>query len=80
MIVPPAVPEATFTTITTVPFDPAGALGAVHVIVPVPPTGGVVHVVPVGAEIDWNVVLVGVVSVRVGVFAAALPTLLTVWV
>lgn len=52
MIVPLAVPAATCTTRTTVPLDPAGALAAVQLIAPVPPTGGVVQVVPVGAKID----------------------------
>src|SRR5580700_11186829 len=73
--VPLAVPAATCTTSTTVPLDPAGADGAEQVMVPVPFTGGVMHVVPGGAVIDWKVVLAGMFSVSVGVFAATLPTL-----
>lgn len=78
--VPLAVPAATFTTSTTVPLEPAGADAAVQVIVPVPFTGGVVHVVPGGAVIDWNVVLAGVFSVSVGLVAATVPTLVAVCV
>ena len=80
MTVPLAVPDVTCTMRTTVPLEPAGADGALQLIAPVPPTGGVVHVVPGGAEIDTKVVLAGVFSVRVGVFAAALPTLVAVCV
>ena len=80
MMVPLAVPALTCNTRVTVPLDPAGALGAVQVMVPVAPTAGVVQVVPGGAEIDWNVVLAGVVSVRVGLVAVALPVFVAVCV
>src|SRR5271165_2192796 len=73
MMVPLAVPAATCNTSCTLTLDPAATLAVVQVIVPVPPTGGVVQVVPGGAEIDWNVVLAGVVSVRVAFVAALLP-------
>jgi hypothetical protein len=78
--VPAAVPAFTCTTKTTVPLDPAGAAGAVQLIAPVPPTAGVVHVVPGGAEMDTKVVLVGVVSVSVGFVALAAPTFVAVCV
>lgn len=80
MVVPLAVPAFTFTTRRMVPLEPAGALGAVQVTVPVPPTGGVVHVVPTGAEIEKKVVFVGIVSVRDGLLAVPLPVLVTVCV
>ena len=80
MIVPFAVPAFTCNTRVTVPLDPAGADAAEQVIDPVPPTGGVVHVVPGGAEIDWNVVFAGVVSVNVGLFAVPEPVFVTVCV
>ena len=80
MIVPLGVPAVTFTTSVIVPLEPAGALGAVHVTVPVPPTGGVVQVVPGGADIDWKVVFAGMVSVRDGLVAVPLPVFVTVCV
>ncbi len=80
ILVPFAVPAFTFNTRVTVPLDPAGADAAVHVIVPVPPTGGVIHDVPGGAEIDWNVVFVGVVSVIDGLLAVPDPVFVTVCV
>lgn len=78
--VPLAVPAFTCTTRTTVPLDPAGAVAAVQLIAPVPPTAGVVHVVPGGAEMDTKVVFAGVVSVSVGFVALAAPTLVAVCV
>lgn len=50
------------TLTTTIMFAdaPDARLGFVQVIVPVAPIAGVVHVHPAGAEIDWNVVFVGV--------------------
>jgi hypothetical protein len=78
--VPAAVPAVTCTTRTTVPLDPAGAVAAVQLIAPVPPTAGVVHVVPGGAEMDTKVVFAGVVSVSVGFVALAAPTLVAVCV
>jgi len=54
---------------------------SVHVIVPVPPTGGSVpQVHPAGGVIDWNVVLGGVTSVMLAPVAAAGPMFLTVCV
>jgi hypothetical protein len=80
MIVPLAVPALTCTTKVTVPLEPAGAEAALQFMAPVPPTPGVVHVVPGGAEMEKNVVLAGVFSLNVGVLAAALPTLVSVCV
>lgn len=58
----------------------AAMLGFVHVIVPVPPTAGVMQVHPAGGEIDWKVVLVGVASVNVAPVAVAGPLFVTVCV
>jgi hypothetical protein len=80
MIVPLAVPALTCTTNVTVPLEPAGADAALQLTAPVPPTAGVMHVVPGGAEMDTNVVLAGMFSLNVGVLAAALPTLVAVCV
>ena len=78
--VPLAVPPFTCTTTCTVPLDPAGADAAVQFIAPGWPTGGVVQVVPGGEVIEKNVVFGGVFSLKVGLVAAALPTLVAVCV
>ena len=55
--------------------------GSVHVIVPVPPTEGVVQVHPEGAVMPWKFVFGGVVSVNVIPAAAtAGPLFVTLWV
>ena len=70
----------TFRTTIMSAATPEATLGLVQVIVPVPPTAGVVHVHPAGAEIDWKVVLVGVACVNVAPAAAAGPLFVTVCV
>jgi hypothetical protein len=56
-------------------------LAMVHVIVPVPPTAGLVpHVQPAGVLIDWKFVFGGVVCVKLTVVAALGPLLVTLWV
>jgi hypothetical protein len=52
----------------------------VQLIAPVPPTGGVVHLVPGGEDRDTKVVFSGVLSLSVGFVAAALPTLVDICV
>ena len=82
-IVDPFVAAAVTATTTVKVEDPpaANVAFAVHVIVPVPPTAGVAgQVQPAGIVIDWNVVFVGVVSVRVAPTAAVVPLLVTVCV
>src|SRR5438093_13635725 len=75
--VPAAVPAFTFNTKEKLP-DPGATLGFVQVIVPVPPTTGTVpQVHPAGGVIDWNVVLGGVVSVKLAVVAALGPAFVT---
>src|SRR5438270_10195186 len=59
---------------------PEATVGLVQVIVPVPPTAGVVQVHPAGCEIDWKVVFAGVASVNVAPDAAAGPLFVTVCV
>jgi hypothetical protein len=78
--VPAAVPAVTCTTRTIVPLEPAGAAGAEQLIAPVPPTGGVLQVVPGGEESDTKVVFGGVISLSVGFTAVAGPTLVEVCV
>jgi len=78
--VPLAVPATTCTTSVTVPLVPAGAEAPVHEIAPAEPTGGVVHVVPGGAEIDSNTVFGGVFSVSDGLLAVPPPTFVAVCV
>ena len=80
MTVPLAVPATTCTTSVTVPLVPAAAEALVHEIAPAVPTGGVVHVVPGGAEIDSNTVLGGVFSVSDGLVAVPPPTFVEVCV
>jgi hypothetical protein len=72
--------EGTFTTTRMFADAPEAKLGSLHVIVPVAPIAGAVQVHPAGAEIDWNVVFVGVTSVNVAPAAAAGPLFLTVCV
>jgi hypothetical protein len=74
--VPAAVPEGTFKTI--VKLDELTAkLELVQLIVPVPPAAGVVHDHPAGTLIEPNVVLAGVVSVRVALAALLGPEFVT---
>lgn len=80
MTVPTGVAAATRTTTVTVPLEPAGAAGALQFMVPPLPTGGVVQVVPVGYEIDWNVVFAGMLSLKVALVAVPLPTFVAVCV
>ena len=62
--VPAGVPAFTFTA--TVKLAVVSArLGVVHKIGPVAPTAGVRHDQPTGNDSDWNVVLGGVLSVKV---------------
>ena len=63
----------TFSTTMMSAATPEATLGLVQLIVPVPPTAGVVHVHPAGGEIDWKVVLAGVACVNVAPAAAAGP-------
>ena len=77
--VPAAVPDGTFRT-TVKLDDPAAKLALVQLIAPVPPEAGVVQDQPVGTVIELNVVLAGVVSVRLALLAVLGPALVTTWV
>ena len=59
---------------------PDATLGFVQVIVPVPPTVGVVQLHPAGCETDWKVVFAGVTWVNVAPEALAGPLFVTVCV
>jgi hypothetical protein len=83
MLVPEGVPEFTCRMRVNVPtLLTASVPAAVHVIVPVPPTAGLVpQVHPAGGVIDWKVVFGGVTCVKLAPAAAtAGPLLVTVWV
>ena len=80
IVVFPAVPGLTLTTSVNVAEAVAARLGLVTVMVPVPPTLGVVGVQPAGAVNDTNVVFVGIVSCSDTVLAARPLMLLTVMV
>ena len=77
--VPAAVPAVTLSTTVKV-ADPAAKVGLVQLMVPVPPTEGVVHDQAPGAVTDTKVVFGGVVSVRLTVVAVLGPALFTTWV
>src|SRR5438046_1572165 len=64
MFVPLAVLELTWTTMVKVAEAPAARVGAVPLIVPVPPTGGLVNVkvTPLFWLSDTKVVLAGMLS------------------
>ena len=62
IVEPPAVPEFTLTTSVKTWGELGASVGMVAVIVPVPPTDGVVGVQPPGATSDTNGVFVGTVS------------------
>ena len=55
-----------FSLTTSAKFaDPFASVATLQVIVPVPPTAGVVQVQPAGEVSDWNVVFAGMALVRV---------------
>jgi hypothetical protein len=79
MLVPEGVPEPTWSTSVKFAVVPEVRLASVHVIVPVPPTGGSVPQVHApGAVIDTNVVFGGVTWVKLTPVAVAIPRFLTV--
>src|SRR5438094_509328 len=80
MLVPVGVLALTWTTTTKVDEAPAASVAEVPVIVPVPPTAGLVTVKvgPLLCVSDTKVVFVGMLSVSTAFGAAAGPTLLTV--
>ena len=80
MLVP--VPPVTFrTSVPRVAVPPeASGDGLLQVIVPVPPTAGVMQVQPAGGTpMLWNVVPAGIVREYVGFAAAIGPLLVMTW-
>ena len=78
MILPSAV---ALTTMVKVADAEGTRLALVQVTVPVPPTGGVVgHVHPAAGVMDWNVVVAGSKSVKMGVLATFGPLFITMTV
>ena len=77
VIVPAATVAGTFTTTIMSAVAPTARLGSVQFTFPVPPTAGVVQIQPAGADTDWNVVFVGVASVKLTPAAAAGPLFVT---
>ena len=80
MMVPDAVPAVTFTITVKLAVTDGARVDMVQVIVPVPPTAGVVHDQPVGGVIETNVVFVGTVSVTLTDAALPGPPFVTVCV
>src|SRR5579864_3565436 len=80
VIVVGATLAGTFTTTIMSADAPEARLGSLQVTVPVAPTAGVVQVHPAGAITDWNVVFVGVASVKTTPDDAAGPLFVMVWV
>lgn len=75
--VPAAVPAVTARAMLKL-AEPAAKLGLLQVMVPALPTAGVVHDHPAGSvPMEENVVLAGVVSVRVAAVAVLGPELVT---
>ena len=75
--VPHEVELFTLTANVKVPVPKAATFGFVQLMFPVPLTAGVVQVHPVGTVSDWNVVLVGIASVKTAFTAAIGPLLVT---
>src|SRR5947209_3594350 len=65
MLVPEGVPAFTCKISVELAVAPKARLGSLQVIVPVPPTGGVVgQVHPAGGVMDWKLVFGGVTWVK----------------
>jgi hypothetical protein len=80
MFVPDGVPAFTCKTRVKLAVAFRARLAMVHVIVPVPPTGGwVPQVQPAGGVTDWKLVFGGVLWVNVTAVAAAGPRFVTLW-
>src|SRR5258708_5153275 len=82
MLVPAAVLELTWTTTVNVAEPPVASVGAVPLIVPVPPTGGLVNVkvTPLFWVSDTKVVLIGTLSESWTFWASEGPLLASVMV
>ena len=76
-VVPEAVPALTLKTGWNVADAPAARVAMVHVMVPVPPTDGVMQDQPAGGAREKKVVFVGTVSVKLTEEAADGPAFMT---
>jgi hypothetical protein len=77
IVVPGGVPGSTIKVSEKLAVPPGARLEAAQLMVPVPPTGGVVQVHPGGVTIPWNVVLAGTAKVSTGLIAGSGPLLVT---
>jgi hypothetical protein len=77
MTAPLGVPASTLTAMIKVAGVPTARLEFVQMMLPTPPTGGVVQFQPPGDGMDWKVVLTGMLSVSVTLVAMLGPLLLT---
>jgi len=77
MTVPFGVATPTCTPITKLEIVPESRSGWVQVIIPEPPAGGVVQVQPGAADRDLNVVLAGMLSLKVALIASLGPAFVT---
>src|SRR5262245_45566946 len=80
IVEPSAALELRWTMIEKTADSPLAAVPFVKVIVPVPPTAGVVLVQPAGAAAETNVVPAGITSVIVTVWASLAPLFVKVTV
>jgi hypothetical protein len=80
VISPAAVADTSTATTIFAEVPDARFAESVQLIVPVPPTGGVVQLHPAGARTESKVVFVGVASVKLTPVAAAGPLLVIVCV
>ena len=78
LLIVPVAPGAAVVTIVNVPVAPDGNDGAVQVIVPVVPAGGVVQFQPDGGVIDWKRRDDGRVSVKTRFDAPSGPPFVSV--
>src|SRR5579871_715164 len=78
--VPLATPVLTLTAMENVAAVLAAMFRSVQTILPVPPSTGVLHVHPDGAEIEAKTVLAGMLSLMVALSAALGPLFVTICV
>ena len=80
LIAVPATAAAMTFSLTVKLALPTAKLGLLHVMVPAVPAVGVVQDHPATVLMDWNVVSVGVISVKFAAVAALGPALVMTWV
>jgi|SRR5437588_7172631 len=73
MVVPGVAPAFTLSVSGRLTVAPAASEDALQLMLPVPPTLGVMHVHPAGGVMLWKVVFGGVVKLYAGVFAGEPP-------